>query len=172
MIHPLIDGLKNLPHTQIAYSSKICDTVLYTSINTLYGPITLAWTRTNGVCGCVFGQGAIALKDLHKNWPKAVFKTSQIDNCPVNSLHFIGSLFQQTVWTALYKLPAARTYTYTDLANTINRPTSVRAVANAVAQNPLAYIVPCHNVIHKNGSMHGYRWGKNLKIALRQQIPH
>ena len=41
----------------------------------------------------------------------------------------------------------------------IGHPRAARAVGNAVAANPLAYLIPCHRVIRESGALGGYRWG-------------
>jgi len=53
--------------------------------------------------------------------------------------------------------------TYKDIAEHINCPDSVRAVANAIGDNPIAYLVPCHRVVRTDGSLGGYRWGLESK---------
>jgi AraC family transcriptional regulator of adaptative response/methylated-DNA-[protein]-cysteine methyltransferase len=39
-------------------------------------------------------------------------------------------------------------------------------VANAVAHNPVAFLIPCHRVIRKTGAVGGYRWGSARKKAM------
>jgi O-6-methylguanine DNA methyltransferase len=68
-----------------------------------------------------------------------------------------GSLFEQTVWQALLKIPYGETRSYEEIAITIGKPTAVRAVANAIGKNPLILLIPCHRVIRKNGTLGGYR---------------
>ena len=48
----------------------------------------------------------------------------------------------------------------------MNRPKSVRAVANANSRNKLCLVVPCHRVIRKNLSLTGYAGGVDRKAAL------
>jgi AraC family transcriptional regulator of adaptative response/methylated-DNA-[protein]-cysteine methyltransferase len=55
---------------------------------------------------------------------------------------------------------------YEDLARHIQAPRAARAVANAVARNPVAWLIPCHRVIRKSGALGGYRWGETRKKAL------
>lgn len=77
-----------------------------------------------------------------------------------------GTAFQQKVWQQLRKIPSGKTKTYSEVADAIGRPSAVRAVATACAGNALAVVVPCHRVIHKNGSASGYRWGRQRKQQL------
>ena len=57
---------------------------------------------------------------------------------------------------------------YSDVAKAINKPKSVRAVANAVGKNPYAPKIPCHRVIRSDGSLGGYsgKGGVNTKRKL------
>lgn len=82
------------------------------------------------------------------------------------SLLLIGTDFQVRVWRALLKIQAGRLFSYEDVAKIINSPKSVRAVANAVANNPIAFIIPCHRVVRKTGEIHNYRWGIERKMAM------
>lgn len=77
-----------------------------------------------------------------------------------------GTNFQIKVWEALLKIPIGYLTSYEKVANLIGNPKSTRAVANAVANNPIAYIIPCHRVIRKIGTIHNYRWGAERKIAM------
>jgi len=70
-----------------------------------------------------------------------------------------GTNFQIKVWEALLKIPPGCVVSYQDLALLLDKPKSARAVANAVASNPVAYLIPCHRVIRKMGVINGYRWG-------------
>jgi AraC family transcriptional regulator of adaptative response/methylated-DNA-[protein]-cysteine methyltransferase len=77
-----------------------------------------------------------------------------------------GTAFQQRVWQALRKIPAGATATYTQIAERIGAPKSVRAVAQACAANALAVAIPCHRVVRADGGLAGYRWGIERKRAL------
>lgn len=80
-----------------------------------------------------------------------------------------GTAFQHRVWQALRKIPAGTTVTYTDIAQRVGMPRAVRAVASAIAANPIAIAIPCHRVIRSDGSLSGYRWGVERKQALIAQ---
>ncbi len=77
-----------------------------------------------------------------------------------------GTPFQKMVWEALKAVPVAQTRSYQQIADQIEHPMAVRAVANACGANPLALIVPCHRVICQNGRLGGFRWGVALKEKL------
>ena len=77
-----------------------------------------------------------------------------------------GSRFQLHVWRALLSIPGGDLISYQQLANKIGSPTGARAVARAVASNPIAFIIPCHRVIRKTGALGGYRWGVARKLAM------
>ena len=77
-----------------------------------------------------------------------------------------GTAFQERVWQALRKVPPGSTVSYSELAERIGQPGSVRAVAGACAANRLAVAVPCHRVVRRDGDLSGYRWGVERKREL------
>ena len=77
-----------------------------------------------------------------------------------------GTEFQLKVWKEVMKIPKGQTVSYQELAERIGEAKAVRAVATAVAQNPIAILVPCHRVIHKDGTLGEYHWGRELKKQL------
>lgn len=83
-----------------------------------------------------------------------------------------GTHFQNQVWDELSKTTSGTTLTYKQLAERIKSPSAVRAVANAVAANPLAIVIPCHRVIRSDGTLGGYRWGEDIKrkILNREEV--
>lgn len=60
-----------------------------------------------------------------------------------------GTELQKTVWRELLQIPYGKTLTYSELAQKIGKPRAVRAVASAVAKNPLYVVIPCHRVLPK-----------------------
>ena len=77
-----------------------------------------------------------------------------------------GTVFQHLVWQALREIPVGTTVTYSEIAERIGIPKSVRAVAGACAANKIAVAIPCHRVVRSDGSLSGYRWGVERKRKL------
>jgi methylated-DNA-[protein]-cysteine S-methyltransferase len=74
-----------------------------------------------------------------------------------------GSPFQREVWKALRTIGAGETRSYQELASAVGRPSASRAVARANATNPIPVVIPCHRVIHSDGSLAGYGGGIERK---------
>jgi len=77
-----------------------------------------------------------------------------------------GSNFQIQVWRALLAQATETTLSYEEVARAIGRPKAARAVGTAVGANPVAWLIPCHHVLRKNGALGGYRWGIERKRAM------
>jgi AraC family transcriptional regulator, regulatory protein of adaptative response / methylated-DNA-[protein]-cysteine methyltransferase len=77
-----------------------------------------------------------------------------------------GTNFQLKVWRALIELGAAGPTSYQALAHAAGVDDAVRAVGNAVGANPVAWLIPCHNVLRGDGSLGGYHWGADRKRAM------
>lgn len=74
--------------------------------------------------------------------------------------------FNKAVWTELIKIPYGRTTSYSAIAEKLGDPKAMRAVGMANRNNPIPIIVPCHRVIAKNGELHGYYYGLEMKRKL------
>ena len=83
--------------------------------------------------------------------------------CPIDAY---GTDFQLSVWNMVREIPYGKTYSYSEIAERIQKPTAVRAVATAIAANPLLITIPCHRVIGKNGKLTGFRGGLEMKQKL------
>jgi len=113
-------------------------------------------------------KGARILKDteMTRKVAERIFAPSNTGGGPDLKLFPRGTNFQIKVWQALLKIPEGSVVSYGDLARWMGMPTSARAVANAVAHNPVAYLIPCHRVLRNTGEMGGYRWGTARKRAM------
>ncbi len=79
-----------------------------------------------------------------------------------------GTAFQWRVWRALQDIAYGDTRSYKQVAETIGRPTAIRAVARACATNPVAVVIPCHRVIGSDGTLTGYAYGVDRKATILQ----
>jgi methylated-DNA-[protein]-cysteine S-methyltransferase len=77
-----------------------------------------------------------------------------------------GTPFQQSVWKNLTQIPYGQTWSYQQMAESINNPKAVRAVGGALNKNPISIIIPCHRVIGKDGSLTGFGSGLKTKKKL------
>ncbi|WP_125607747.1 methylated-DNA--[protein]-cysteine S-methyltransferase [Lapidilactobacillus bayanensis] len=82
------------------------------------------------------------------------------------SQHLGGTELQQQTWAALRNLPQGKTTTYSELAAEIGQPKAFRAVASAVAKNPIGIVIPCHRVLRKDGGLGDFRGGLKFKREL------
>ncbi len=76
-----------------------------------------------------------------------------------------GTDFRRRVWAALVDIPSGETRTYGELAGHLG--SSARAVGQALGDNPLPILIPCHRVVAANGSLGGFnhsRTGYSLDI--------
>jgi AraC family transcriptional regulator of adaptative response/methylated-DNA-[protein]-cysteine methyltransferase len=81
-------------------------------------------------------------------------------------LYLSGTNFQLKVWEALLRIPEGYLVSYEAIAAALGQPSAARAVSNAIAHNPIAYLIPCHRVIRKDGEIGGYRYGSARKKAI------
>jgi len=147
-----------------------------------FGECLIAATD-KGVCGLTFiknGNREEGLSNLKSRWSLSHFEENQrathlfvemIFNHNWNfqkplHLQVKGTNFQIKVWEALIRVPPGRMVSYQDVARHLGRPRASRAVANAVAYNPIHFLIPCHRVIQSMGAFGGYRGGPDRKKAL------
>lgn len=79
------------------------------------------------------------------------------------AIHLPGTPFQKRVWQELMRIPYGETRSYSKQAESLGKPTAFRTVANANAANQLAIIIPCHRIVHLNGTLGGYAGGVDRK---------
>ncbi|MUZ75828.1 bifunctional DNA-binding transcriptional regulator/O6-methylguanine-DNA methyltransferase Ada [Agrobacterium vitis] len=143
----------------------------------------LVASSSKGIVSILLGDEPEKLvHDLQDRFPKAVLVGADKDYEDLISkvvgfvekpelgldlpLDIRGTAFQQRVWKALQGIPAGKTASYSEVAQQIQSPSAIRAVARACAANNLAVAIPCHRVVRNNGSLSGYAWGVERKRAL------
>jgi AraC family transcriptional regulator of adaptative response/methylated-DNA-[protein]-cysteine methyltransferase len=149
------------------------------------GSILVAQSE-RGICAILMGDDPEALvRDLQDRFPRAelvggdaifeqlVAKVVGVVEAPRVGLDLPldirGTAFQQRVWQALREIPVGETASYSEVAERLGSPRSVRAVAQACGANALAVAIPCHRVIRNDGGLSGYRWGVERKRALLER---
>ena len=158
------------------------ETIRFTTVETGLGWALVAATE-RGICMTALGDERAALEaELRRRFPAALIWPADAkltawaeqivgfitrpDAQPDLPLDIRGTAFQALVWRALQKIPPGRTASYGEIAAALGRPSAVRAVAQACANNKLALLVPCHRVVRSDGDLAGYRWGIERKRAL------
>lgn len=103
--------------------------------------------------------------DEAERWLRSYFSGEIPSFTPKLSLR--GTAFRRAVWERLLRIPYGEALSYGALAAELDLPRgAVRAVASAVAHNPVSLIVPCHRVLGADGRLHGYAGGLERKAAL------
>ncbi|MDZ4290182.1 MAG: methylated-DNA--[protein]-cysteine S-methyltransferase [Prosthecobacter sp.] len=77
-----------------------------------------------------------------------------------------GTDFQKRVWRAVREIPMGQTTTYSEIASKIGAPKAIRAVGSACSKSKFAVVIPCHRVLHKDGSLCGGSWGSDTQRML------
>jgi methylated-DNA-[protein]-cysteine S-methyltransferase len=68
----------------------------------------------------------------------------------------VMSPFQREVLQKVNEIPFGETSTYGDIATSLSKPGTMRAVGRANATNPIPIVIPCHRVLGADGRLHGY----------------
>lgn len=80
--------------------------------------------------------------------------------------------FQRQVLAITAEIPYGQVLTYGDIAKRMGKPGAARAVGNALGQNPMPLVIPCHRVIGSDFSLHGYIGGQDVKAFLLRLEGH
>ena len=155
--------------------------IRYGITTTPFGDALLASTA-RGLCHLAFvelREREKAFNELQERWPNAEFGRDDTHarefanriwgeraNGGPLSLNVAGTNFQLKVWQAVLDLGAHRHTTYSDVATAIGARSSARAVSNAVGANPVGWLIPCHKVLRRDGTLGGYHWGEDRKRAI------
>ena len=139
--------------------------------HTLYdspvGPLALS-SDGAALTGLAFGStrepmASLPLFQAAFAWLDAYFAGR--DPGPTPPLSPTGTPFQQRVWRALRKIPFGETISYGALARAAGCG-SAQAVGQAIHNNPIAILIPCHRVIGADGSLTGFAGGLDTKRRL------
>ncbi|MBN8817050.1 MAG: bifunctional DNA-binding transcriptional regulator/O6-methylguanine-DNA methyltransferase Ada [Sphingomonas sp.] len=153
-------------------------TVRWTIADTSLGKLLIAATD-KGLCRVAFDEDALSLA---RHFPEAEIvqggaslatlaaRVVESVESPDRDLHLPldvqGTAFQEAVWQALRDIPPGETRSYAELAAAAGNPKAVRAAGTACGKNHVAVIVPCHRAQRSDGSIGGYAYGVDRKVAL------
>ena len=156
---------------------------------------SLIGVTERGICWFSFIQteedGRSALEEMKTSWYNSIFHQNQsltngfitqmfgsesngkpaghtFGRGTAGRLHLFvkGTNFQVKVWEALLRIPSGALATYQDIARRIDSPKAMQAVGSAVGANTIAYLIPCHRVIRKDGILGEYRWSPARKKTM------
>jgi AraC family transcriptional regulator of adaptative response/methylated-DNA-[protein]-cysteine methyltransferase len=152
----------------------------YSFSETVFGNVIIASTK-KGICYLAFYDNKnVAFEELQKIFPNAAYEqmtdihqanalsffSRNWDEASSVKFHLKGTPFQIKVWEALLKIPMGKLSTYSGVARSIDNLKASRAVGSAVADNPVAFLIPCHRVIRSTGDFGNYHWGSVRKTAM------
>ncbi len=144
--------------------------------------IALLGVTDRGICWLSFLQQdedvRHAIDEMKDFWNNSVFQENRdlteafaekiFSGATTKKLHVLvkGTNFQVKVWEALLRIPIGDVTTYAQIAESIGNPTALQAVGSAVGSNHIAYLIPCHRVIRKDGILGNYRWSSARKKGI------
>jgi AraC family transcriptional regulator, regulatory protein of adaptative response / methylated-DNA-[protein]-cysteine methyltransferase len=158
--------------------------IRYTIAKAPVGRVLIATTE-RGVCAVELGETDAEVEqslradfpsatierddEAHETWTRAVLSRIRQPGKHTSNqipLDAKGTAFQQLVWAELQRIPIGERRSYSEVAESIGRPTATRAVARACATNRIAVVIPCHRVVRGDGELAGYKWGVDRKRTL------
>ena len=159
-------GLSAIDHSHFS-------SLYYGAGDSPFGPWLMAWDRL----GLVYSNMMINDQERHIWELKQLFSVTEFitnnDQAaeyievyfqsmhPPLSAHIVATPFQALVWDQTCRIPFGETISYKQLGNNINCR-SPRAVGQALARNPITFLIPCHRVIHTSGKFGNYSMAKHL----------
>lgn len=173
----------HLGMTPTAYQQEgAAMTIVYSVVDCPLGRLLVAATE-RGICRLDMRRSDEALSQrLHGEFPQAqIMRDDEALHDVVQQIlaHLEGwqphlnlpldirvTAFQQRVLDELRRIPYGETRSYKQIAEAIGNPRAARAVGNACNRNPVPIVIPCHRVVHSDGSITGYAFGPEVKKQL------
>lgn len=177
--HITVELTNATPHEYKSKGKGI--TIEYGFTDTPFGECFVGGSE-NGICMIQFcdGNREELIGKLKKEWSKSIFHENNLmaqdivrralypipEDEPIK-LWLKGTPFQFKIWkTLLNNIRFGTVTSYGNLAQVAGMPSAVRAVASAVARNPVGYIIPCHRIVRNDGSIGQYHWKPERKAAI------
>jgi len=178
-LHDLFIGIEGMTPGEYQKGGAALS-IQYSFAGSPFGDLVIASTA-KGICHLAFTPDeSKGIQDLKARFPEAKFilKTDRMQQNALGffradwsdlkkiKLHLKATPFQLKVWQALLQIPFGGVSSYSDMAAQVHHPRASRAVGTAIANNPVAYLIPCHRVIQSTGVTGQYRWGSDRKTAM------
>jgi methylated-DNA-[protein]-cysteine S-methyltransferase len=108
---------------------------------------------------------------IHRRWPDALEDSSILPDFRKQLFEYLAGrrtrfevdidlsdlpLFHRAVLTACRGIPFGQTASYAELAREVGRPRAARAVGQAMGNNPMPLVIPCHRIIASDGTIGGF----------------
>lgn len=133
------------------------------------GQLTLGYIGNN--LRCQFGKNKTnkepskTLANQLKNYLRGI----QIDYFDVETP--VGPPFAMKCWNVCREIPYGETMSYKDLAVRAGSPLASRAAGQAMRNNPITILTPCHRVVSSSGKLYGYSGTTNPQsIQLKRKM--
>lgn len=91
-------------------------------------------------------------------------RRSSFEHLPIDWRGY--SPFERKVLQRLREIPQGKLVSYQSLARLAGKPKAQRLVGRILHQNRLPFIIPCHRVVRKDGSLGGFSYGLRWKKRL------
>lgn len=104
-------------------------------------------------------------EECHKQLVRSIERKSATDL----TLYLQGTPFERKVWREVVRIPYGITASYADIAARTGYTKAYRSVGNAVGANPVAIVIPCHRIIHADGTLGDYNAGAEKKHTLLER---
>lgn len=178
-LHDLFIGIEGMTPGEFRNGGQALK-INYSFAETPFGDVIIASTL-KGICQLAFVKNEkYGIENLQYFFPNASLnqKTDMIQQDALRffkgdwsdlqkvKLHLKGTSFQLKVWESLLKIPFGNISTYASVATDVERAGASRAVGTAIANNPIAFLIPCHRVIKSSGIIGEYHWGSERKTAM------
>jgi O-6-methylguanine DNA methyltransferase len=137
-------------------------------LRTPVGDIELKWNSTHQLERIELGSGSPTLTESVQQSHSIIEKLKEYfeTGYPLGEVpweiidHSQWTGFQTSVYKAITFIPHGETRTYSWVAKKIGKPLAVRAVGQALRNNPIPILIPCHRVVAAN-SLGGFMGSKN-----------
>jgi AraC family transcriptional regulator, regulatory protein of adaptative response / methylated-DNA-[protein]-cysteine methyltransferase len=144
------------------------DVFIYATGKSPLGPTLVALSPHGLVAVMIEKKASNLLPSLQKSFPKAILRKDDEEAREMLGrvikhiekprakidlpLDMRGTLFQRRVWEAVRTVPPGKTASYSEIAEKVNAPRAVRAVGSTCTKSPMAYVIPCHRILHKGAT--------------------